>query len=170
SLGGDALPSVDASGTYQRQRTTSAGLFDPSGKAGKGNYNHALAGFDASWELDFWGRVRRELEAADATVEASENELRDEQVSVLAEAARDYIQLRGEQNRAAIIRDNLETARRSLELTRTRLANGVATDLEVAQALAQVASMEARLPEVEKNQAHLVNALGYLVGASPGSL
>ncbi|PKG14955.1 TolC family protein, partial [Pseudomonas aeruginosa] len=76
-------------------------------------------------------------------------------------------QLRGEQNRAAIIRDNLETARRSLELTRTRLANGVATDLEVAQALAQVASMEARLPEVEKNQAHLVNALGYLVGASP---
>lgn len=170
SLGGDALPSVEASGTYQRQRTTSAGLFDPSGKAGKGNYNHALAGFDASWELDFWGRVRRELEAADATVEASENELRDVQVSVLAEAARDYIQLRGEQNRAAIIRDNLETARRSLELTRTRLANGVATDLEVAQALAQVASMEARLPEVEKNQAHLVNALGYLVGASPGSL
>lgn len=170
SLGGDALPSVDASGNYQRQRTTSAGLFDPSGKAGKGNYNHALAGFDASWELDFWGRVRRELEAADATVEASENELRDVQVSVLAEAARDYIQLRGEQNRAAIIRDNLETARRSLELTRTRLANGVATDLEVAQALAQVASMEARLPEVEKNQAHLVNALGYLVGASPGSL
>ena len=170
SLGGDALPSVDASGNYQRQRTTSAGLFDPSGKAGKGNYNHALAGFDASWELDFWGRVRRELEAADATVEASENELHDVQVSVLAEAARDYIQLRGEQNRAAIIRDNLETARRSLELTRTRLANGVATDLEVAQALAQVASMEARLPEVEKNQAHLVNALGYLVGASPGSL
>ncbi|MCT2378445.1 efflux transporter outer membrane subunit [Pseudomonas aeruginosa] len=170
SLGGDALPSVDASGNYQRQRTTSAGLFDPSGKAGKGNYNHALAGFDASWELDFWGRVRRELEAADATVEASENELRDVQVSVLAEAARDYIQLRGEQSRAAIIRDNLETARRSLELTRTRLANGVATDLEVAQALAQVASMEARLPEVEKNQAHLVNALGYLVGASPGSL
>lgn len=54
SLGGDALPSVDASGNYQRQRTTSAGLFDPSGKAGKGNYNHALAGFDASWELDFW--------------------------------------------------------------------------------------------------------------------
>ncbi|MCO1985729.1 RND transporter [Pseudomonas aeruginosa] len=139
SLGGDALPSVDASGNYQRQRTTSAGLFDPSGKAGKGNYNHALAGFDASWELDFWGRVRRELEAADATVEASENELRDVQVSVLAEAARDYIQLRGEQSRAAIIRDNLETARRSLELTRTRLANGVATDLEVAQALAQVA-------------------------------
>ncbi len=170
SLGGDALPSVDASGNYQRQRTTSAGLFDPSGKAGKGNYNHSLAGFDASWELDFWGRVRRELEAADATVEASENELRDVQVSVLAEAARDYIQLRGEQSRAAIIRDNLETARRSLELTRTRLANGVATDLEVAQALAQVASMEARLPEVEKNQAHLVNALGYLVGASPGSL
>lgn len=114
SLGGDALPSVDASGNYQRQRTTSAGLFDPSGKAGKGNYNHALAGFDASWELDFWGRVRRELEAADATVEASENELRDVQVSVLAEAARDYIQLRGEQSRAAIIRDNLETARHSL--------------------------------------------------------
>ncbi|MEX5332591.1 efflux transporter outer membrane subunit [Pseudomonas paraeruginosa] len=170
SLGGDALPSVDASGTYQRQRTTSAGLFDPSGKAGKGNYNHALAGFDASWELDFWGRVRRELEAADATVEASENELRDVQVSVLAEAARDYIQLRGEQNRERIVRDNLETARRSLELTRTRLANGVATDLEVAQALAQVASMEARLPELEKRQAHLVNALGYLVGASPGSL
>ncbi|MGC3048240.1 RND transporter, partial [Pseudomonas aeruginosa] len=63
---------------------------------------------------------------------------------VLAYAARDFIQLRGEQNRAAIIGDNLETARRRLEVTRSRLANGVATDLEVAQALAQVASMEAR--------------------------
>ncbi|MGV8161593.1 TolC family protein, partial [Pseudomonas aeruginosa] len=77
-----------------------AGLAGRIEQAGKGNYNHALAGFDASWELDFWGRVRRELEAADATVEASENELRDVQVSVLAEAARDYIQLRGEQSRA----------------------------------------------------------------------
>ncbi|MGC3646010.1 RND transporter, partial [Pseudomonas aeruginosa] len=49
SHGGDALPSVDACGNYQRQRSSSAGLFDPSGKAGKGNYTHALAGFDASW-------------------------------------------------------------------------------------------------------------------------
>ncbi len=142
----------------------------PSGKAGKGNYNHALAGFDASWELDFWGRVRRELEAADATVEASENELRDVQVSVLAEAARDYIQLRGEQNRAAIIRDNLETAlaqpgthphapgqRRRY---RPRGSPGAGPG-------GQHGGTPAR---GGKNQAHLVNALGYLVGASPGSL
>ncbi|KAF1053789.1 MAG: Outer membrane protein OprM [Stenotrophomonas maltophilia] len=170
TLGGDALPSVDADASYQRRRNSEVGLTDASGKSGKDNFNQADAGFDLTWELDLWGRVRRELEAADAQVLASEESRRDVLVSVLAETARDYIQLRAEQQRAAIIDDNLAIARRSLELTQLRRADGVATALEVAEAQAQVATIESRLPDSQKRQARLINALGYLLGEMPGAL
>ncbi|MBD9631383.1 efflux transporter outer membrane subunit [Pseudomonas sp. PDM19] len=170
ALGGDAVPNVGADLGYQRKRNSEAGLSDPSGKAGKDNFNQLDGGFDLSWELDFWGRVRRELEAADANVQASEESRRDVLVSVLAETARNYLQLRAEQDLEAIIRGNLEIAQRSLELTRLRRADGVATELDVAEALTQVSSIEARLPDSQKRQARLINALGYLLGEAPGAL
>ena len=170
ALGGDAVPNVGGDLGYQRKRNSEAGLSDPSGKAGKDSFNQLDGGFDLSWELDFWGRVRRELEAADANLQASEESRRDVLVSVLAETARNYLQLRAEQDLEAIIRGNLEIAQRSLELTRLRRADGVATELDVAEALTQVASIEARLPDSQKRQARLINALGYLLGEAPGAL
>ncbi|WP_440466579.1 efflux transporter outer membrane subunit [Pseudomonas sp. YH-1] len=170
ALGGDAVPNVGADLGYQRKRNSEVGLNDPSGKSGKDSFNQLDGGFDLSWELDFWGRVRRELEAADANVQASEESRRDVLVSVLAETARNYLQLRAEQDLEAIIRSNLEIAQRSLELTRLRRADGVATELDVAEALTQVASIEARLPDSQKRQARLINALGYLLGEAPGAL
>ena len=170
ALGGDAVPNVGADLGYQRKRNSEVGLSDPSGKAGKDNFNQLDGSFDLSWELDFWGRVRRQLEAADANVQATEESRRDVLVSVLAETARNYLQLRAEQDLEAIIRSNLEIAQRSLELTRLRRADGVATELDVAEALTQVASIEARLPDSQKRQARLINALGYLLGEAPGAL
>ena len=115
---------------------------DPSGRNGNSAFNLWDAGFSASWELDFWGRVRRETEAADATLEVAENEQRGVLLSVLAETTRSYIQLRGVQSTRAVTEQNLDVARHSLKLSQLRLADGVATDLDVAEAAAQVAALE----------------------------
>ncbi|WP_259768092.1 TolC family protein, partial [Pseudomonas protegens] len=158
----ERYPSTAANGGYGRKRNSGEGLSDPSGNNGKSAFNLWEAGFSAAWELDLWGRVRRETEAADATLEVAENDRRGVLLSVLAEVAQDYIQLRGVQSTRAVTEQNLEVARRSLKLSQLRLADGVATDLDVAEAAAQVATIEARLPELQQRQAQLINALSLL--------
>src|SRR5690606_12131430 len=127
-------------------------------------------GLDVGWELDLWGRVRREVEAADANVQVAEEQRRGVLLSVLAETARDYIQLRGAQRELAITGQNLDIARRTLQLNRTRLDDGVATQLEVAEAAAQVAAIEARLPPLQQRESQLINALSLLLAQPPHSL
>jgi hypothetical protein len=140
----DRYPTTSVDGSYARRRNSSEGLMDPSGNNGNSAFNLWDAGFSASWELDFWGRVRRETEAADATLEVAENDRRGVLLSVLADTAQSYIQLRGVQNTRAVTEQNLDVARHSLKLSQLRLADGVATDLDVAEAAAQVAAIESR--------------------------
>ncbi|WP_460119207.1 efflux transporter outer membrane subunit [Pseudomonas sp. S2_C03] len=166
----ERYPNTAATASYGRKRNSSEGLSDPSGHQGKSAFNLWDAGFSASWELDFWGRVRRETEAADATLEVAENDQRGVLLSVQAETAQDYIQLRGVQNTRAVTEQNLEVARHSLKLSRLRLADGVATDLDVAEAAAQVAAIESRLPALEQRQSQLINALSLLMGEPPQAL
>ena len=166
----ERYPSTAATGSYGRKRNSGEGLNDPSGHGGDSTFNLWDAGFSASWELDFWGRVRRETEAADATLEAAENDRRGVLISVLAETAQDYIQLRGVQNTRAVTEQNLEVAHNSLKLAQLRLADGVATDLDVAEAAAQVATIESRLPALQQRQAQLINALSLLMGEPPQAL
>jgi NodT family efflux transporter outer membrane factor (OMF) lipoprotein len=166
----DRYPNTAATASYGHRRNSGEGLSDPSGKQGDAAFNLWDAGFSASWELDFWGRVRRETEAADATLEIAENDQRGVLLSVQAETAQDYIQLRGVQNTRAVTEQNLEVARHSLELSRLRLADGVATDLDVAEAAAQVAAIESRLPALEQRQSQLINALSLLMGEPPQAL
>jgi outer membrane protein TolC len=156
--GADALPALQGSASYQHARSSQNGLVDISGLNGMSDYNVWQPGLDASWELDVWGRVRREIESADASVQASADLRRGVLLSALAETASDYIQLRGVQAQQAIVRQNLEIARESLKLTQIRFADGVATHLEAAQAAAQVSEIEARLPVLENQRVHLVNA------------
>jgi NodT family efflux transporter outer membrane factor (OMF) lipoprotein len=127
-------------------------------------------GFDASWELDLWGRVRRELESADAAIEASAEARRNSLLSVVAEVARDYIQLRGVQTQLAIAGDNIKTARESLDLTQARYRGGLTTDLDVANAAAQLATTEAAVPQLEQQQDEQINALSFLLGEAPQAL
>jgi NodT family efflux transporter outer membrane factor (OMF) lipoprotein len=127
-------------------------------------------GFDASWELDLWGRVRREVESADASVEASVDARRDSLLSVLAEVARDYVQLRGIQTQLAIANSNIQTARESLQLTEDRYHGGLTTELDVANAAAQLETNQADVPQLEQQQDQTINALSFLLGEAPQAL
>ncbi|WP_433885280.1 efflux transporter outer membrane subunit [Pseudomonas vranovensis] len=170
SIASEQTPSVDLGGGYSRARNSAEGLNDPSGNGGKSAFNLWQGDFTASWELDLWGRVRRQVEAADAVVEVAENDRRGVLLSLLAETAGNYIQLRAVQSTLTVTRENLEVSRHSLRLSQMRLRDGVATALDVAQASAQVASIEARLPTLEERQAQLINALGLLLAEPPRSL
>jgi NodT family efflux transporter outer membrane factor (OMF) lipoprotein len=127
-------------------------------------------GFDASWELDLWGRVRREVESADASLEASAEARRSSLLSVLAETARDYVQLRGIQTQLAIAKNNIKIAQEGLDLTRDRYRSGLTTDLDVANAAAQVATNQADVPQLEQQQDEQINALSFLLGEAPQAL
>ena len=127
-------------------------------------------GFDASWELDLWGRVRRAVESADAQVDASTEAQRQTLVTSLAELARNYVQLRGTQETLRITRRNLASARESARLSQERARGGLATDLDVANAQAQVEATAANLPRLEQTEAQTINAISLLIGAPPGAL
>jgi NodT family efflux transporter outer membrane factor (OMF) lipoprotein len=127
-------------------------------------------GFDASWEVDLWGRVRRSVESANASVQASAEDRRNVLLSVLAEVARDYIQLRGTQREIEITQDNLRTDQQALNLANDRYKGGLGTELDVANAASQVAAATAQLPQLEQQEAQAINRLSYLIGETPGAL
>ncbi len=127
-------------------------------------------GIDASWELDLWGRVRRSVEAAGATLQASAEDRRSTLISEFAEVARDYMTLRGQQEQLAILRDDLRVAQESVTLTRARVAGGLTTELDVENALTQQDSTAAQIPDAERQIASQINALGFLLGEPPQAL
>lgn len=137
----------------------------PGSVTGTGSppFNLWQYGFDASWELDLWGRVRREIEGADASLEASADARRNSLLSVLAEVARDYVNLRGQQTILGILNQNIASERDSLTLTRQRYAGGVTTELDVDNAAAQLASTQSQLPQVQQQIAAQINALSFLL-------
>ena len=169
-----AWPSLDVSGSYSRSRTSENALNVPSqGSSGSGvrlERNLFTAGFDANWEIDVFGGVRRSVEAADATLQATEYNQRDVLITLLGDVARNYIDLRGAQRRLAVARDNLKTQQDSLDLTRVRFDAGLASDLDVARAEAQLNSTASQIPTLESVLKGAVYNLDLLLGLSPGSL
>jgi NodT family efflux transporter outer membrane factor (OMF) lipoprotein len=133
-------------------------------------FNLFQYGFDASWELDLWGRVRREVESADASLEASAEARRNSLLSVVAEVARDYVQLRGQQTELAIAHANIKTEQESLQLSQDRFRGGLTTELDVANAAAQLQTTQASVPQLEQQQEQSINALSFLLGEAPGAL
>jgi NodT family efflux transporter outer membrane factor (OMF) lipoprotein len=198
--GADQFPSLQADGSYTRELVSRKGVLSlfgggggtsfgstgaaASGTAGRSGgipasvaggtavppFNLWQYGFDASWELDLWGRVRREVEGADASVEASSDARRNSLLSVLAELARDYLQLRGVQAQIAITRENIATEHEALDLTEDRFRGGLTTELDVANAAAQLQTTTAQLPQLEQQQDAMINALSFLLGEGPGAL
>jgi NodT family efflux transporter outer membrane factor (OMF) lipoprotein len=153
-------PALGANGGYSRARNSEQGLSDPSRNNGQSSYSLWQGNLDAAWELDLWGRVRREVEASDARVDMALETQRGVLLAVLAETARDYIELRSAQQALAITQQLLAIARHTLELTRIRLHEGAATQLDEAEAAAHVATIEARLG----------NALALLLALPPHAL
>lgn len=127
-------------------------------------------GFRREWEIDLWGHVRRQREQAAAETEASAQDQDAARVSIAAEIARTYIELRGLQTRADIVRQNLDIARHALQLAQSRLRNGVSTRFDTATAAAQLATTEALLMTVTQQRNRQMNALALLLGEPPRRL
>ena len=171
-----ALPGANSSGTTQGSPNSTqangaygnvAGAIPAKNIAPFDIYQY---GFDASWEPDLWGSVRRSMEFARASVEASEDARRAALLSALAEVARDYIDLRGTQEQLRIARENVRTAQQGLNLTQQRAAAGVTTDLDVANASAQVSTTAAQIPSLQQHEQEDINALSLLLGMPPRAL
>ncbi|MGR8953692.1 MAG: efflux transporter outer membrane subunit, partial [Gammaproteobacteria bacterium] len=127
-------------------------------------------GFDAFWEVDFFGRVRRDIEASSDEVEAQEASLRDLGVSVIAEVARNYFELRGLQNQLAVSKKNADNQAKTLDITRIRLDSGRGTELDTSRAIAQLDSTRATIPPLESAIYRTIHRLGVLTGQHPGAL
>ena len=176
-LGGSGSGSSDL-GTAANGTTGTQGGIPTSvtsgGSGGPGthvpSFNLFQAGFDSTWEIDFWGRVRRQVESADASIDASAESRRDSMVTVLAEVARDYLQYRGEQRDLQIALDTLASDQQSLRLTQERQRGGLTTGLDVANAAAQVNITAAQIPQLRAQAAVTLNAISLLLGQTPGSL
>ena len=127
-------------------------------------------GFDASWEIDIFGGVRRSIEAARADEQSSIDARRDALVTLLAEVARNYIDLRGVQRELSIARENVKSQQSTVELTRSRFQAGLATDLDVARAEAQVATTQAQIPGLVTSMQQAIHHLGILLAKDPTAL
>jgi multidrug efflux system outer membrane protein len=126
-----------------------------------------LVGFDASWELDFFGRVRRSIEASAADVGTAEASRRDVIVSLMAELARNYFELRGAQNQLAVARQNADNQQQTLDLTIALLNAGRGTELDVSRAEAQLNFTLAIIPSLETTMQQAAHRLGVLIGQEP---
>ncbi len=162
-------PTVDIGAAILKSRGSSAGFGFPYGLPGM-DTNLYQIGFDATYEVDLFGGVRRSIEAAGAMAEASEDERRGVQVTLLGEVARDYIALRALQRRLAVAGANLDDQRKTLDIVRRRLKNGLTTNFDLVRANAQVAATESAIPPLEAGIRQTIHGISVLLGEPPLSL
>jgi multidrug efflux system outer membrane protein len=147
----------------------------PSSPFGEGGLpgvttNLYQAGFDAVWEMDVFGGVRRAIEAADAQAAAAAEGEYGVQVTLSAEVATTYLQLRSNQQRQAIARRNVDSQRRSWRIAQDKVDAGLGDSVEAAQELAQVRISETALPPLVAAERMSQHALAFLIGEEPASL
>ena len=152
-------PSLGVSASAQRSKSGGASAF-----------NSFKTGFDASWEPDVFGGRRNALNAADADAQAATTSLAAVQVSLAAEVAVTYIELRGLQARLLIARRNLTAQEETLQLTRWRTQAGLASSLDEEQAVAASEQTAAQIPALQTSIAQAASSLGLLTGQAPGTL
>lgn len=164
----DQYPTVTVAGSYTHTLDSQEQL--PGIDMHDREFNVAQAGFDGLWELDLFGRVRRNVEAARADVGASTATLQDARVSVIAELTRDYFILRGLQDQLALTQRNAENQFNSLKLTRNRLDAGRGNELDTSRAEAQWQTTLASIPSLEASIGTTVYRLSVLTGRQPTAL
>jgi outer membrane protein, multidrug efflux system len=170
-------PDLNVSGSYSRNRVSQNGFFSgnpipgSSSFAGAGQLenNFFRTGFDSSWELDIFGGTRRQIEAAEATLQATVEDRRSVLVTLLGDVAKNYIDLRGFQRRLAVARQNLKAQQDTLDLTKVRFDAGLASDFEVAQAEGQVNTTAAQIPTLESTLKQAAYRIDVLLGGQPGT-
>ncbi len=162
-VAGGLWPSVTASGDYQKYHT--AGVI-PGNQA----LNLYQAGFDAVWEIDLFGGQRRNVESADANIQAAIENIRDAQVSLIAEVALNYIQLRGYQQEIVIAQNNLKSQEHTADIVHRNFKVGFNSALDVANADSDVATTESQIPVFETEARQAIYALSVLLARPPGDL
>lgn len=162
------LPTVTSHANYTEQKRSVASMnnraFVPR------ELKLYSTGFDASWELDFFGRVRRDVEASNDEVEVQDANLRDVGISLISEVALNYFELRGLQNQLAVAQKNADNQAKTLALTQVKLENGRGTELDTSRALAQLESTRAAIPLIESAISQDIHRLAVLTGQMPDAL
>ena len=164
----DLAPTVQASSGYTRARASDRQLAPAPGADREQDYYDS--GFDAFWELDFFGRVRRQVEASSAEVQSAEAGVYATQVSVTAEVARNYFELRGAQEQLAVAHRNADNQSETVRITQARLDAGRGTQLDASRAQAQLSATLATIPDLEAGVTRSMLRLGVLTGQSPEAL
>ena len=165
------FPRLGAGFSATRQHDSAERPLANTGEAAEKSYtyNNFTLPFDLSYELDLWGRVRRQVESARAILESDAADLESVRLAIAAEIAADYFTVRALDTEKAALLGSIEAYRKSLELTRNRRIGGLVADLDVAQAETVLKTAEAQLPAVTLTRARFVHALATLTG-QPASL
>jgi NodT family efflux transporter outer membrane factor (OMF) lipoprotein len=140
-----------------------------SGNSDQRNGRYSL-GFDASWEIDIFGRIARSVESSEATIAATEASYHNVIISLVAEVGLNYVQMRTLQTRLSIAEQNLQAQHQLYQLTDWRWQAGLGTKLDVEQALISVDQLRAQLPSLKNQIAQTQHQLAVLVGVTPASL
>ena len=159
----DRFPTVDTTGSARLSRS--------SEETGSGSERELYAaGFDATWELDLFGGIQRSIEAAEADLEASEEHLRDVLVTLVAEVALNYVEVRSFQARLSTAEANRDVQDETYKLVRSRFEAGLTSQLDVEQAKANLENTRSQIPTLEIRLEQAKNRLAVLLGDNPGSV
>ena len=166
---GEFFPAIAGTGDAARDRVSqdTAGQVAPPRTRSD---NFFSLGLDSSWEIDVWGRIRRSVESASASLQASLEDYRDTLVILYSNVGINYVEIRTLQERIRYATENIAIQRSTLGLTEDRNRAGLVGDLDVRQAEENLASTEAFLPVLEQSLARAIHRLGVLLGQLPGTL
>jgi NodT family efflux transporter outer membrane factor (OMF) lipoprotein len=162
------LPTIDSSGSYSRSESSTK--LTSSTTTPRVTTNNYSLGIDASWEVDLWGRNRRGVEAADADLDASIENTRDVLVTVMAEIALNYIELRTFQERLRIARANVVLQEQTLDITENKFKANLVSKLDVSQARSNLESTRSAVPTLISGLRGIENRIAVLLGLFPGEL
>ncbi len=143
---------------------------NPSAEAPDRTQDMFMVGFDAGWELDLFGGNKRAVEAAEADIDAAEERLNAVMVSLAAEVALNYIDLREAQSRLDITQQNIAAQEQSVRLTRARFDAGLSSELDTIRASSLLATTQSQLPLLKAGVQTAIHRLGVLAGETPGAM
>lgn len=165
AIAAEQFPSVDATASTSKIRSSEAVAV-----GGGIIQNQYSAGFDATWELDLFGGIRRSIEATQADLEASEADRSGVLVSLTAEVALNYIDLRSYQARLTVAQSNRDAQEETFQITQWRFQAGLVTERDVEQAKSNLEQTRAQIPALQTNLEAAKNRLAVLLGKYPGTL
>jgi len=170
-VAGKYYPNVDAIGSYNRIRQSENGVNSLFGSGFSiPPYDLYNAGVDSSWEIDLFGRTKRSVESAQASLEAEIENFHDILIVLYSDVATSYVDLRSAQERIKYALENIKSQRATLDLTQTRFDAGLAPELDVEQAKLNLANTESKIPSLRIEEKTAINRLSVLIGKKPGEL